>query len=68
MKKLLVLMVAAFMAVGMMAQEKFSFVIQGSEDTYNQVRVINRTSLMDLRCRVVAIILYDKNSEFSSEF
>lgn len=48
-------MIAAFMAVGMMAQEKFSFVIQGSEDTYNQVRVINRTSLMDLRCRVVVL-------------
>ena len=43
------------MAANIMAEEKFSFVIEGSENTYNQVRLINRTSLTDIRCRVVVL-------------
>ena len=49
------LIAASLIAVSMMAQEKFSFVIQGSENMYNQVRVVNHTSLQDIRCRVVVL-------------
>lgn len=55
MRKLLIFAIAAIAAVSMTAQEKFSFVIAGDEDTYNQVRVINRSSVMDLPCRVVIL-------------
>lgn len=65
MKQLFILLATAMMTVSVMAQEKFSFVIQGSEDTYNQVRVINRTSLQDIRCRVVAL---DENNNILSVY
>ena len=55
MKKLFFFIVAALIAGNVLAEEKFSFVIEGSESTYNQVRVINRTSLQDIRCRVVVL-------------
>ncbi len=55
MKRFFFLLAAIVMAANMMAQEKFSFVIQGSEDTYNQVRLVNRTSLTDIHCRVVVL-------------
>ena len=55
MKRLFFILAAAMIAVSVMAQEKFSFVIQGNENTYNQVRVVNRTSLQDIRCRVVVL-------------
>lgn len=53
--KRFLLMILSLVAMNMMAQEKFAFVIQGSERTYNQVRVINRTSLQDICCRVVVL-------------
>lgn len=65
MKQLFILLATAMMTVSVMAQEKFSFVIQGSEDTYNQVRVINRTSLQDIRCRVVVL---DENNNILSVY
>ena len=65
MKQLFILLATAMMTVSVMAQEKFSVVIQGSEDTYNQVRVINRTSLQDIRCRVVVL---DENNNILSVY
>lgn len=55
MRKLFFLLAASLLTLNMMAQEKFSFVIQGSENIYNQVRIVNRTSLTDIRCRVVVL-------------
>lgn len=55
MRKLFFLLAASLLTLNMMAQEKFSFVIQGSENIYNQVRIVNRTSLPDIRCRVVVL-------------
>jgi len=55
MKRFFFVIAAILMAANIMAEEKFSFVIEGSENTYNQVRLINRTSLTDIRCRVVVL-------------
>ena len=55
MKKFFFLLATVLLAANMVAQEKFSFVIEGSEQTYNQIRVINKTSLQDIRCRVVVL-------------
>ena len=55
MKRFFFVIAAILMAANIMAEEKFSFVIEGSENTYNQVRLINRTSLKDIRCRVVVL-------------
>ena len=61
MKKILLLFAAALMAAGIMAQEevnvtgknKMAFTVGGPEKRYNQIRVINHTSLPELKCRVV---------------
>ena len=34
-------------------KNKMAFVVAGPEDSYNQIRVINNTSLADFQCRVV---------------
>lgn len=60
MKKLFFLLAASLLTLSVMGQEKFSFVIQGSENVYNQVRVVNQTSLQQIRCRVVVL----DNDEF----
>ncbi len=53
--KLFFLVIAALFATTALAQEKFSFVIEGTERVYNQVRVVNRTSLPNIQCRVVVL-------------
>lgn len=60
MQRFFYVLAAILMAANMMAQEKFSFVIEGSENTYNQVRIINRTSLNEIHCRVVVLDKEDK--------
>ena len=55
MRRLIFIFLAAMMTAAVMAAEKFSFVVEGSENTYNQVRVVNRTSLRDIHCRVVIL-------------
>lgn len=46
--------------LGAMAQERMSFVIEGSEQEYNQIRVVNRTSELALQCRVVKLTMDDQ--------
>ena len=61
MKRLFILFAAVLMAAGIMAQEevnvtgknKMAFTVGGPEKRYNQIRVINHTSLPELKCRVV---------------
>ena len=65
MKKLFFLAVSLLLAMTALAQEKFSFVIEGTERTYNQVRVVNRTSLQDIQCRVVIL---DENDSIRSVY
>lgn len=54
MRKIITLLLLA-VSLTVMAEEKISFVIEGSEQVYNQIRVINRTSAEHLRCRVVLL-------------
>ena len=61
----MLLFALAIAAVMASAQEKMIFVIEGPEETYNQIRVINETSLTELRCRVVVL---DDNNKIMSEY
>lgn len=46
--------------IGDFFKNKMAFTVGGPEKSYNQIRVINRTSLADFQCRVV--YLNDDNS------
>lgn len=61
----MLLFALAMAAVMASAQEKMIFVIEGPEETYNQIRVINETSLTELRCRVVVL---DDSNKIKSEY
>lgn len=65
MKRFILLIALAIAAIMVSAQEKMIFVIEGPEDTYNQIRVINETSADQLRCRVVVL---DENDQIKSEY
>lgn len=54
MKRIYLFLLAA-MLLPMVAQAKMSFTIEGPEETYNQIRVINETSQVNFRCRVVVM-------------
>jgi hypothetical protein len=60
MKKLFLILTACLMAVSMMAKSKMTFVVGGPEEKYNQIRVINETSLTNITCRVVVVDDKDK--------
>ena len=55
-------------AMSAMAQERMSFVIEGSEQEYNQVRVVNRTSEVSLHCRVVTLNADDEITSVYGEY
>ena len=55
MKKILVLFAAVLTAYTMKAADKMTFVIEGPEDTYNQIRIVNETSIDAFTCRVVTL-------------
>lgn len=65
MKRFMLLFALAVTAIMASAQEKMIFVIEGPEDTYNQIRVINETSLNEIRCRVVVL---DDSNQIKSEY
>ena len=65
MKKLFFVLAAVLMTVSAVAQEKMKFVIEGSEDTYNQIWVVNKTSVDHFRCRV---LILDENDQIRSEY
>ena len=59
MKKLFTLLVIALIAIGAVAQDeanesrkKMTFVVGGPEKSYNQIKVVNHTSLPEFQCRV----------------
>ena len=57
MKKIFLFIFVALLAANMGAQEsvhnKMSFVVGGTEDVYNSIRVINHSSQTNFSCRVV---------------
>ena len=61
----MLLIALAVTTVMISAQEKMIFVIEGPEEMYNQIRVINETSADQLRCRVVVL---DENDQIKSEY
>ncbi len=79
MRRIMVIFAAAMMAAGMMAQEvqeekktpekkaqeKMSFVVEGPEKSYNQIRVENNSSHENVKCRVVKL---DENDEIIATY
>lgn len=55
MKRLFTLLTVVLMTIGMMAQDKMSFIIEGKAKGYDQIRVVNQTSLDHIRCRLVVL-------------
>ena len=55
MRKFLLLFIAVMMAAGVMAENKMSFVVNGPEERYNRIKVVNHTSFSDIECRVVLL-------------
>ena len=56
MKRLVFALLALTMTLGMWAEEKMTFVVAGPEAKYNQIRVMNETSLGGVfTCRVVTL-------------
>ena len=65
MKKLFLLLALAVTSLMAAAQDKMIFVIEGPEQTYNQIRVINETSMDEIHCRVVVL---DDSNQIKSEY
>ena len=42
-------------ATAVFAQNEMTFVVEGSEQSYNQVRIVNETPYTDFHCRVVIL-------------
>lgn len=62
MKRVTTILLALICAAGLMAQDEMSFVIEGSEETYNQIRVQNETSYENFSVRLVVLDDNDKIS------
>lgn len=60
MKRLFMLLFAILMAFAAMAKSKMTFVVGGPEEKYNQIRVVNETSMTNFTCRVVIVEGEDK--------
>lgn len=60
MRKISCILFAMMMALSVNAKSKMTFVVSGPEQSYNQIRVINETSLDDITCRVVIVEGEDK--------
>ena len=55
MKKIIAVLAVVLTVAVMQAANKMTFVVGGSEDTYNQIRLVNETSYEGLTCRVVIL-------------
>ena len=55
MKKTILSVVFLLVATVIFAQKDMSFVVEGPEQSYNQIRVVNETSLENFNCRVVIL-------------
>lgn len=49
------LLIIVFLVVTAIANAKTTFTIGGPEKTYNQIRIVNRTSSENFKCRLVII-------------
>ena len=61
MKKTILSVLFLIAATAVFAQKEMTFVVEGPEQSYNQIRVVNETSLENFNCRVV--ILNDDKTE-----
>ena len=55
MKKTILSVLFLIAAAAVFAQKEMTFVVEGPEQSYNQVRVVNETSYTDFHCRVVIL-------------
>lgn len=55
MKKTILSVLFLMAATAVFAQKEMTFVVDGPEQSYNQVRVVNETSLENFHCRVVVL-------------
>ena len=55
MKKSILLFFFVMAVMSVVAQQKMTFVVGGPEKEYNQIRVMNETSLENFHCRVVVL-------------
>ena len=55
MKKTILSVLFLIAATAVFAQKDMSFVVEGPEQSYNQIRVVNETSLENFNCRVVIL-------------
>jgi len=55
MKKTIFSLFFLMAATALFAQNDLSFVVEGPEQSYNQVRVVNETPYTDFHCRVVIL-------------
>ena len=55
MKKTILSVLFLIAAAAAFAQKEMTFVVEGPEQSYNQVRVVNETSYTDFHCRVVVL-------------
>ena len=55
MKKSILLVFFVMAVMSVVAQQKMTFVVGGPEKEYNQIRVMNETSLENFHCRVVVL-------------
>lgn len=65
MKRYLITPVFLIIAMFAIAQEKMMFTVAGPERSYNQIRVVNETSIEILRCRLVVL---DKECHMKSVY
>ena len=55
MKKIIAVLAVVLTAAVMQAANKMTFVVGGSEEVYNLIKVINETSVDEITCRVVIV-------------
>ena len=55
MKKTILSVVMILAAMAVFAQKDMTFTVEGPENSYNQVRVVNETPYTDFHCRVVVL-------------
>lgn len=62
MRKLFLVAILAMATLSVFAQNEMTFVVEGAADSYNQVRIINETSMENFQCRV-AVFNEDKSAK-----
>jgi hypothetical protein len=55
MRKFFFLLAALMVATSVMSENPMSFTVNGPEERYNQIKVVNHTSYSNFECRVFAL-------------